>query len=643
MQGTISAPGHWFQYEPLPQTGEPWIRVLELEPRSASGINVKLKSVKLGEHPPFIALSYSWGTDLSRVPVWCNGRKFNAPRSLWIALHRLCSPSSDNSMPTFLWADAMCINQNDTSEKTTQVRLMQQIYGAATSVIVWLGEEANGSHEAIEMVKHVAIGVNQFYRENLSMGATYTSYHSLVQSRWPDLTDPRWSAYIYLLRRAWFARVWVIQEVALASEAVVVCGADKVGWDDFWLVAREISTSGMISYFPPVQTNLGQLTLIGMIRHNVRQSYRQPLIEILFMCRPFQATDGRDKLFALYSLLHNDCRAGAIQPDYSLQIEDVFRKSTVAVLQADRSLDILSGPINGYLHVDGGSGPSWSTNWTVTDVPSPLTFQHVQRDPQFQASGGAHFEPRFSAEETVLEVAGRVVDTIAHVGLPSMPAALSAPTDSWVDMAMRECEVHRLLLSWQRTAISGPKQKYFNGEEMVDVYWQTLLGGFTTFTEIQNTFGGSETSVLSFYRTLFNKWQKKYGLYLNLHRFLHWLPGVDYLCLAMRGCYWYLFRSPYMRICALFGKVMPLPGPQFENYNFPGMYRRLFRTEKGYIGLAPRFADVGDKIAILQGGRVAYALRPLGGRWRLMGDAYIHGFMHGEAARDCDWEKMLIA
>jgi hypothetical protein len=40
------------------------------------------------------------------------------------------------------WADAICINQKDNDEKTCQVPLMGKIYGQASNVKTWLGEES---------------------------------------------------------------------------------------------------------------------------------------------------------------------------------------------------------------------------------------------------------------------------------------------------------------------------------------------------------------------------------------------------------------------------------------------------------------------------------------------------------------------
>ena len=61
-------------------------------------------------------------------------------------------------------------------------------------------------------------------------------------------------------------------------------------------------------------------------------------------------------------------------------------------------------------------------------------------------------------------------------------------------------------------------------------------------------------------------------------------------------------------------------------------------TEKGFFGLVPGKAEIGDEVAILNGGNVPFILRPFetGNEqelvYRLVGDGYFHGLMHGEAS-----------
>jgi hypothetical protein len=56
------------------------------------------------------------------------------------------------------------------------------------------------------------------------------------------------------------------------------------------------------------------------------------------------------------------------------------------------------------------------------------------------------------------------------------------------------------------------------------------------------------------------------------------------------------------------------------------------RSERGYVALVPGKARLGDVIVLLEGGIVPFILRPReDSRWELIGEAYVHGIMRGEA------------
>lgn len=62
--------------------------------------------------------------------------------------------------------------------------------------------------------------------------------------------------------------------------------------------------------------------------------------------------------------------------------------------------------------------------------------------------------------------------------------------------------------------------------------------------------------------------------------------------------------------------------------------RQLTVSTNGLLGLVPFSAKSGDEIYLLAGGQVFYVLRPSveeNGNFRLIGEAYIHGLMDGEA------------
>ncbi|KAF1948812.1 hypothetical protein CC80DRAFT_430751 [Byssothecium circinans] len=58
---------------------------------------------------------------------------------------------------------------------------------------------------------------------------------------------------------------------------------------------------------------------------------------------------------------------------------------------------------------------------------------------------------------------------------------------------------------------------------------------------------------------------------------------------------------------------------------------RIFaRTGRGSYVLGPAALEAGD-VCVLLGNKVPFCLRPMGRRYLLVGDCYVHGLMNGEA------------
>jgi hypothetical protein len=60
--------------------------------------------------------------------------------------------------------------------------------------------------------------------------------------------------------------------------------------------------------------------------------------------------------------------------------------------------------------------------------------------------------------------------------------------------------------------------------------------------------------------------------------------------------------------------------------------RRLIVTQKKYLGLAPEHVTPGDVVTILMGAQLPIILRGVDSHYVLIGEAYVHGIMDGEAA-----------
>lgn len=140
---------------------------------------------------PYEALSYVWGG--SDKPQSISIREHNSTsehylpvtENLHAALTRLRYPFYER----IIWIDAICINQHNEREKEEQIELMARIYALANRVVVWLGEAAEDSDQALHWIR-VAGG---------------------KKSKNPSINKSIQQAVIALLQRPWFRRIWVLE------------------------------------------------------------------------------------------------------------------------------------------------------------------------------------------------------------------------------------------------------------------------------------------------------------------------------------------------------------------------------------------------------------------------------------------------
>ncbi|KAI6868575.1 hypothetical protein KC338_g3903 [Hortaea werneckii] len=164
---------------------------------------------------PYYALSYHWGPaggqHTVRILVDSNAYTIQIRKNLHTALRRLRSTQED----VHLWVDALCVDQENKEEKSSQIPLMRLIFSRANSVKVWLGEAAANSDQAMDFIRTCA---------------TSDSFNKLIK----DHSRPAdWAALSSLMRRPWFSRRWIIQEIALGNSPELMCGEKSVPWQDF--------------------------------------------------------------------------------------------------------------------------------------------------------------------------------------------------------------------------------------------------------------------------------------------------------------------------------------------------------------------------------------------------------------------------
>jgi hypothetical protein len=128
-----------------------------------------------------------------------------------------------------IWIDAICINQQDIVEKNSQISMMDRVYKTASVVLIWLGPHDFFSRIAMETMSVLAnASIDSARKFQLSRGLQSSQYEELGLT---PLSPLHWLALFAFLERRWFRRAWIIQEVALAKIAVVVCGTLYFPWN----------------------------------------------------------------------------------------------------------------------------------------------------------------------------------------------------------------------------------------------------------------------------------------------------------------------------------------------------------------------------------------------------------------------------
>ncbi|CCD52555.1 hypothetical protein ACHAPC_003355 [Botrytis cinerea] len=310
-------------YSLLPASGDN-IRLLRLLPSEdeAAPLHCELRDYSLQRSTPrthlYEALSYVWGDPHNTLPISVNEKQFQVTVNLHDALLRL----RDHSFERILWVDAICIDQYNHEERNHQVQIMAKIYSSAHRVIVWLGEEKVEVKGALEDIQLAA-----------NEGPKNLPKKELKQQR-----------ILKLLRNPWFQRIWVLQEVAAARHIIIVCGSTTIDGYAFCLGVKSLKlfytdSSGLETLLSVIDI-IERAGLRPKFKANLSERFSlqiRPLAELIDMFYTRQATDIRDKLFALLGMSSDDPGKAGLQPNYEASWEEVFQQLVKFVLGKDIS------------------------------------------------------------------------------------------------------------------------------------------------------------------------------------------------------------------------------------------------------------------------------------------------------------------
>jgi Heterokaryon incompatibility protein (HET) len=609
--------------------------------------------------PSYEAFSYVWGNAFARkAEIMCNGKVLKVTPNLKDALQRLRLKTCSR----LVWVDAICINQDDTQERGHQVQMMSSIYEGASRVIVWLG--ANKDYTTPRALSVICSIVNSWHYEMYgTRPATFvTSTYSgksinespspkdfglwwaasqIFNLRWswriwagtsmnkvPSPMDfESWWAVSQLFNLHWFWRLWVIQEVALNSSVLVIWGDSEISWKWIGLAAALIRTNHyqFLERFHPA----GVYNAYFMYRISTGKDAVAPLFlsfhQLLGLTRQFEATDPRDRIFALLGLRISDTGRGDmfIQPDYKLSAEDLYKKVARQILLRSGSLEILSSVQHSAFSLLGKNQqlPSWVPNWNRAFVHTLSPWASEQHSADRGCS-----PKRIDFDGTdILLVNGVEVDIISEV-LPLMSGK------DFLPISLRN---------------SGPLRHYFQTEAGIRLLSRTMTAGKDWYGRLiadsdshvadfaayllQPVDPGKEffiSPIVSLYRQILAAHQWHSDLYIILMLLRH-VPTI----LSEWFQKWWqgeLRRKYDLRALGRKGDVDRF----LQAASTTCIGRRLFVTTGGYLGLGPEAITEGDRVCILFGGSVPFVLRSEDNRDKLVGECYVEKLMRGEAVEE---------
>ncbi|GKU10149.1 unnamed protein product, partial [Fusarium langsethiae] len=282
-----------------------------LSESSQEGVRIVMSAAMRRLTCPYEALSYAWGPGDKPFSITVNDGDFQIGANLHAALGNL----RHSTFERIIWVDALCINQEDATEKGQQVQSMAKIYAKANSVIVWLGEAADESDEALREICRAA--VKSPTNEN----------------------DPK--NILSLLHRPWFQRIWVLQEVAAARHVLIKCGSTEIDGYAFCYGLSTLKLSyddckSLQPFIAPVSDFIRGAILRP--RHIESQSGRfsldiHPLSTLVELYHTRKATDRRDKVYALLGMSSDDPSGAGLSADYTIpwsQVFEIFIKYTLS-------------------------------------------------------------------------------------------------------------------------------------------------------------------------------------------------------------------------------------------------------------------------------------------------------------------------
>ena len=591
-------------YQPLNRSSQD-IRLLLLESGHLEDpISCSLRYVSLDrDEVKYEALSYCWGDPTNTMTIKLSTPNSNSQKRPELAAFNIQVTSTihaalrslrrDDGQSRQLWVDAICINQEDLRERSSQVGMMRDVYARAETVIVWLGDSDEGMQKSFQTIKDISHRYEQLHPD-ADLSETLRERHSSLFEH-DGVTNFVNECPIF--DYPWFRRTWVLQEVANAKRSLVHVGRDSIPWSSVLRLNHCIDRSqyqahiGRKFLMLPLFSGLFQLedprisSGAAIDTNSLQHSppRRRKILDVIISGLDLDATDPRDKIFALLQFGDDtnspDRLSPEIKPDYEKDVSQVFSDFTRWWIVTYQSLRILST-----VHVSRGR------TWQTTTMRKPASRIHDHPSWCLWHDGESDW-----AKATL----GFAEDTPYHASGPETLPRLDLISNPGQDWAVLKVMGRRLC------TIEGISSFPYYNPNHID---QELFKAYETIFDPISEHGSWTHGVrLRSQKPAYTR----EDIYVN--NMNHLRAHIENARRAARAA---------------------------QSIAIDCHNDCLFIASEGNIGLCPQMAVGGDVVVLLYGGSVPYLLRemkPSGEgipQWELVGECYLHGYMDGKAVKE---------
>lgn len=368
-----------FRYQQLdPGTRE--IRLLKVVRKSPfSAPTFSLATFPLDKAPPYDAVSYTWdGQDRDADLCLDNRMMLKTTKNV----KRIAYKRATLKWTSWLWIDAVCINQDDADEKPAQLQLMGDIYRTATRVLAWL------DYEDVSLIDLTLMHIlNRHLWEKTSMLPVIGRHSGGLDGR---VLKRMWWARTKFVFRSYWTRCWIVQELALAKKIHIVYGGQMLKWDTLEPKITSPFSDPSDQQYRAIEKNIEHITIAEIERSNRENGGRQNLTKetrshmsalialrsfvqrlgsmglstALFFTSEFESSKDYDKVISLLGMI-KDYPADLLI-NANLPAKDLFVKVAQHLLLSDPDFVLISGGIGYPRKID--NLPSWAPDWTAVSI-----------------------------------------------------------------------------------------------------------------------------------------------------------------------------------------------------------------------------------------------------------------------------------